>query len=252
VNDSLVSVIIPMYNAARYIEETIHSALAQTHDNLEVLAVDDCSSDGTRDVVAAMAAADPRVRLLLHQQNAGPAAGRNTALTAARGRYIAFLDADDLWLPGKLEAQVKLLRETGVGMSYTPYRRISATGELISPLITVPPVMDYRASCRNTAMMTSTVIVDRERSGPFQMKALYYDDYACWLELLGRGITARAVQVDLMRYRVLPRSVSRNKVRSAAKVWEVYRKGEQLPLPQAVWCFSGYAWNAVKKYYLTG
>lgn len=247
-----MSVVTPMYNAGPYIAATIESALGQTYSNLEVLAVDDCSKDDTREIVAHLSARDPRVRLLPHERNAGPAAARNTALASARGRYIAFLDADDLWMPAKVEAQLNLLRDTDAGMSYTSYRRISALGELISPLIPVPPVMDYRSSCRNTAMMTSTVIVDIERTGPFRMKPLYYDDYACWLELLGRGVIARAVQEDMMRYRVLPRSVSRNKVRSAAKVWEVYRTAEHLPLTRALWCFSGYAWNAVKKYYLTG
>jgi teichuronic acid biosynthesis glycosyltransferase TuaG len=244
-----VSVITPMYNAARFISETINSALQQTEGDLEVLAVDDCSRDDTWDVVQRIAAQDSRVRPLRHAKNGGPAAARNTALEAARGRDIAFLDSDDLWMPDKIEAQLQSLAESSAVMSYTAYRRISGDGTLISPVIAVPPQLDYSGSSRNTAMMTSTVVVDTSRTGTFRMKLLYYDDYACWLELLGRGGFALAVPRDLMRYRVLAGSVSRNKFRSAAKVWDVYRRGERLSLPKAAWCFAGYAWHATKKYF---
>lgn len=244
-----MSVVTPMYNAARHIEETIQSALAQTHRDVEVLAVDDCSKDDTCEVVARIADRDSRVKLLRHTTNGGPATARNTALAAARGRYIAFLDADDLWLPDKLELQLACMRDTGAGMCYTAYRRIDAQGNVISPVIRVPPSMTYRSACRNTAMMTSTVVVDSDQSGPFRMKQTYYDDYACWLELLRRPMTARAVPLELMRYRVLAGSVSRNKAKSALKVWEVQRNVEGLPLPYALFCFAGYAFNAVKKYY---
>lgn len=246
---TLVSVITPAFNAAATIGETLRSALTQTHRDVEVLVADDCSTDDTRAIVTAMATRDPRVRLFPNTVNVGPAESRNASLLEAHGRYIAFLDADDLWMPTKLEKQLAVMRQTGAGMSYTAYRRITADGAIASPVIRVPDRIDYRAACRNTAMVTSTVLVDRAQTGHFSMPKTYYDDYACWLNLLRRGVMARAVDEELVHYRLRPGSVSRRKLYSAMKVWEVQRRVEGLALPVALLCFASYAFNAVKKYY---
>lgn len=244
----LVSVITPAYRAAHVIGQTIESVVKQTQPDLELLVVDDCSPDATADVVEAYARQDPRIRLLRHARNGGPGAARTTALEAARGRYIAFLDGDDVWLPEKLERQLAFMETHAAAVSYTQYRRIDATGALVSGVIEVPPTLDYAALLRNTAMTTSTVVVDRSKTGPFVMPAAFYDDYACWLNLLKRGFTAHGLQQDLARYRVLAQSWSRNKFQSAREVWRVYRDIERLWWPHAAWVFGNYAWNAYRKY----
>jgi len=243
-----VSVVTPAYRAAAIIGPTIESALAQTRPDLEVLVVDDCSPDGTVAVVEAYARTDPRVRCLRHAANRGPGAARTTALEAARGRYVAFLDSDDLWLPQKLERQIAFMTGCRAALSYTQYRRIDAAGTIVSGIVDVPATLDYQALLRNTAIATSTVVVDREMTGPFTMQDVFYDDYVCWLALLKRGFVAHGLREDLMRYRILARSWSRNKLRSAAQVWRVYRDVERLALVPAAWVFSQYAWNAFRKY----
>ena len=244
----LVSIITPAFRVAPIIGTTIESVLRQTCGDFEMLVVDDVSPDATAAVVEEHAARDRRIRLLRHASNQGPAGARNTALAAAAGRYVAFLDADDLWLPTKLERQLAFMREHRPAMSYTQYRRVDESGRVISALIDVPDKLDYQGLLKNTVITTSTVIVDRDVTGPFQMRPVYYDDYVCWLAFLKREHTARGCREDLTRYRVLGGSWSRNKLKSAAHVWRVYRDVERLPFPSAAWVFGNYAWNAVRKY----
>lgn len=244
----LVSIITPAYRAAAVIGPTIESVLGQTFRDLEMLVVDDCSPDETVPVLERYAGADTRLRCLRHVENRGPGAARNTALAAATGRFVAFLDSDDVWLPQKLERQIAFMRERSAAVSYTQFRRINEAGEIVSRIIEVPARMDYEALLRNTAMTTSTVVIDRERTGPFFMPPAFYDDYACWLSLLRRGHTAHGLQEDLVRYRVLAQSWSRNKLRSAREVWRVYRETERLGRTRSAWVFAHYAFNAMRKY----
>lgn len=243
----LVSIVTPAYKAASYVAETIRSVQAQSYGNWEMLIVEDGSPDDTWKVVAEYAAADPRVKLI-RQANAGPAMARQKALDHASGRYIAFLDSDDLWLPEKLERQLAFMREKSSAFSFTAFRRIAAEGGTPGRLIEVPAEMTYRRLLGNTAIATSTVLIDREKTGPFQMTKTYYDDFVLWLGLLKRGQVAHGFNEDLMRYRVLGQSVSRNKWRSMQMVWKTYREIEGLgPVPAAA-AFAGYAWHAWWKY----
>lgn len=243
-----VSIITPAFNAARFIAETIKSVKAQTYASWEMIIVDDCSRDDTPALIQAFTNEDERIHLIRQPRNGGPALARDAAIRAARGRYIAFLDSDDLWLPQKLECQLEFMRRNNCILTYTRYRRISENGENIGRLISVPSTLNYNQLLRNTAIATSTVIIDRERSGPFRMTQTYYDDYALWLALLKRGITAHGLQKDLMRYRIVSKSVSRHKLNSAKWVWRTYREIEGLALPYATWCFLNYAWRAYRKY----
>lgn len=247
--DSLVSIVTPAYRAARFIGETIRSVQAQTYRDFEMLVVDDCSPDDTAAIVERFAAADPRIRLLRQAANGGPAAARNRALAEARGRWVAFLDGDDLWLPDKLERQLAFHRARGARISFTAFRRIDADGSRLGRLVTVRDWLDYDRLLCDTGIATSTVIVDRASTGPFWMKKTYYDDYACWLELLRVGGLAAGLQEDLMRYRVLGGSVSRNKLRSALHVWRTYREVERLGWLRSAWSFANYAGRGVLKYW---
>jgi len=243
-----VSVIIPAHDAERFIAPALESALAQSYGDLEIIVVDDRSSDGTPGIIEGYAQRDARVRLLRHPENRGPAEARNTALRAARGRFIAFLDGDDLWMEGKLEAQLNFMEAERCAFSMTAYRRISEDGDVISGVIPVPSRLDYESGLRNTAIATSTVLLDREKTGPFEMLNTRYDDYTLWLRLLKQGWEARGLPQDLVRYRIVKGSWSRNKLRSAWEVWRVYRNIERLTFPRALRCFVHYAWNAAVKY----
>ena len=247
-DQDLVSIITPAFNAANYVEATIAAVQAQTHGHWEMLVVDDCSSDNTVEIVERAAALDPRVRLIRQRRNGGPAAARNSALEAATGRWVAFLDSDDLWLPEKLESQLAFQRRHSAKVTFTAFRRITADGRQTGHLINIPERVSYRQLLGNTVIATSTVVVDRTMSGEFRMKAMYYDDFGCWLDLLRGGNVALGLQDDLMRYRVVSQSVSRNKKNSARQVWRTYRMVEGLSLLRASWYFVNYAVNGYLKY----
>ena len=246
--DGLVSVIVPAYKAAAFIDDTVRSVLAQSYADWEMLVADDCSPDDTGERVAEWARRDARVRLVALERNGGPAAARNAALSQAQGRWVAFLDSDDMWLPAKLERTLAHAMLHRAALVFTGYRRITHDGTHTGSYIGVPASLTYRELLGNTAIATSTVLLDRQATGDIRMESVYYDDFVCWLSILKRGHVARGLDEDLMRYRVVSRSVSRNKGRSAREVWKTYRKVERLSLVPSAWHFSRYAVNALRKY----
>jgi teichuronic acid biosynthesis glycosyltransferase TuaG len=249
VND-LVSIVMPAYNASAVLRDTVTSVQRQTYAHWELLVADDCSKDATRSIAEEYAARDNRIRLISLSQNAGPAGARQAAINAAKGRFVAFLDSDDLWLPGKLERQLRFMQMRGAAFSFTAFRRISADGSRVGRIIHVPTRLTYRQLLGNTAIATSTAMIDVVLTGSFRMVKTYYDDFALWLEITRRGFVAFGIDEDLVRYRVLGGSVSRNKARSAAMVWRTYRDVEKLGVVQSSWCFARYALNAFAKYRL--
>lgn len=243
----LVSIITAAYDAEDFVAETIASVQAQTRGEWEMLVADDASSDRTAAIVAAAAAKDPRIRLIRLNRNSGVARARNVALAAAQGRFVAFLDSDDLWLPQKLERQVAFMQERDAAVSYTAYRRIDEAGERLGRFISAPPRLEYRDLLQNTAIATLTSMVDTAKTGPLRMMEVPRDDYILWLTLMRRGFVAHGLQQELARYRVVRGSLSRMPLRSAAWVWDVYRKVENLGRLQASWCMLHYGTRAVLK-----
>lgn len=244
----LVSIVTPAYRAAAFVGDAIRGAIAQTYQEWEMLVVDDCSPDETATEIAAIAAVDPRVHLIRAQRNGGPAAARNLALERARGRFIAFCDADDYWLPGKLKSQLAFMANRDVALSYTSYRRISEDGRRVGHAIPVPESLTYSKLLGNTAIATSSVLLDRQRVGEVRMKHSFYDDFILWLEILKSGHVAGGLREDLLRYRVVQGSWSRSKSRSARMVWRTYRDHERLSLPESCWHLANYAIRGYLKY----
>jgi teichuronic acid biosynthesis glycosyltransferase TuaG len=245
--NGLVSIITPAFQAARFIGDTIASVQAQTYPYWELIVVDDCSSDGTRDIVERVAQEDSRVKLIRQSSNLGPVEARDTALKSSTGQFVAFLDSDDAWLPEKLERQLSYMRSQNAAISFTRFRRISEDGSRVGRLIPIPRRLNYGQLLRNTAMATSTVVIDREMVGPFAMTKTACDDFALWLEIVSRGFDSYGLDDDLMRYRVVSSSFSRNKRKYALKVWRTYRD-IGLSFPHAAWCFVNYAGRAWLKY----
>ncbi len=243
----LVSVITAAYNAEAFIAETIASVQAQSLDDWEMLVADDASGDRTAEIVERCAADDPRVRLIRLERNGGVARARNAALAAARGRFIAFLDSDDLWLPQKLERQVAFMQEKDAAVSYTSFRRINEDGSDLGRQVKVPARLTYRQLLKNTAIATLTGMVDTAKTGPIRMTEARRDDYILWLSILKRGFVAHGLREDLARYRVVRGSLSSKPKRSAAWVWDVYRKVEGLGPLRSAWCMAHYGARAVLK-----
>jgi teichuronic acid biosynthesis glycosyltransferase TuaG len=244
---SLVSVITPSWNVERLIGETIESVQAQTFRDWELLVADDCSTDQTAAVVGRYAASDPRIRLIRQPRNGGPALARQAAIDHAQGRFLAFLDSDDLWLPPKLERQLAFTERTRAPLSYTAFRRIDEEGLATGRLVNVPDSLTYEQLLKNTSIATLTALVDRERAGKVAMKNEPYDDFCLWLSILRPGLVARGLNEDLARYRVRGHSVSSRPMRSAGWVWHIYRKVEKLPLIKASWCFAHWGTRACLK-----
>lgn len=233
----LVSIITPSWNVEGLIEETIRSVQSQTFPDWELLIADDCSTDNTPGIIASISGCDPRVKLIRQARNGGPALARQASIDAAQGRYLAFLDSDDLWLPEKLERQLAFAKAKQAALSYTAFRRINETNTVTGRLIEVPTSLTYGQLLKNTAIATLTAMIDREIAGPVAMKNEGYDDFCLWLSILKRGHTAYGLNEDLARYRVRGSSVSSRPMRSAKWVWQIYRHVEHLSLVRSAWCF---------------
>ncbi|WP_241085788.1 glycosyltransferase family 2 protein [Candidatus Vondammii sp. HM_W22] len=247
--EKLVSIIMPAYNADRSIRNSIDSVLSQTYPTWELLIVNDCSKDNSAKIAQEYCDKDTRIKLFHNGVNSGPAITRNDAINRAKGRFIAFLDSDDIWLPGKLEKQIGTMLECAYSFTYTSYHRISEDGTVPGRRIGVPDQLDYAKLLRNTAIVTSSVVIDINAIGGVQMKNTYYDDFACWLEIMKRGFVAYGIDDDLVAYRISTASISRNKINSAIQVWNTYRTIEGLGILNSAYYFTGYALKAIQKYY---
>lgn len=241
----LVTVITPAYNAEKTLGAAIASVQAQYFTDWELWVIDDGSHDRTLKVAEERAAKDPRVNIIALSRNRGPAAARNTGIAAARGRYFAFLDADDIWYPHKLLRQMNALRK-GAVFVHSAYRRIGPDGQLLG-VVTPPRATNYRDAVRRNPIGCLTAIYDSAFFGRIFMPDLpLRQDYAHWLNLLRGGAAAEGLQDVLADYRLRRDSISANKLRAARGTWQVLRKNEQLPLTQAVPAFSNYAVEALR------
>ena len=192
-----VSVVIPCYNAASCIMDAIGSVLNQTCDNLELIVVDDASNDDTCKIVQKID--DPRVKLITRTENGGAAVARNTAIRAATGRYIAFLDADDYWTLNKLSVQIKAMQEKAASFSCTDYIVRAKNKEM---LMTMPEEINYGKLLKGNVIHTSTVVYDSNKLGKYFMPVLpMAEDFATWLNLLRQCETALVVRQPLA-YRI--------------------------------------------------
>lgn len=244
---AMVSVIMPAYNAAATLAASMRSALSQTHARLELLVVDDCSSDATSEVAEAIAVRDPRVRLIRQPANAGVAAARNAGIEAASGSHIAFLDSDDLWHGDKLRKQLTHMQITGDSICYAPYRRIDEAGHELSR-VSPPLRVDYRAMLHSNHIGNLTGLYDR-RIGDARFRRIGHEDYVFWLEMVRRAGQASRVadEQPLADYLVRGQSLSGNKLKAARWQWRIYRDTQQMGLLRSGWYFAHYAANALAK-----
>ena len=244
----LVSVIMPSYNAENFIAESIESVLHQTYHNWELLITDDCSSDRTPEIAQSYCAKDPRINFAIAESHGGIAATRNLSITRASGRFFAFLDNDDIWLPEKLETQVQFMLQNDCAFCYSEYELINEDGTPKGKIIKTDAVVDYDRYLRNTIIGCGTVMLDSDKIGPFRMPAnSTSDDMALWCRIMREGHRAYPINEVLMKYRVRGNSASANKIKAAKDVWSVYRQQEKLPFFRALSCFVCYAFNATIK-----
>lgn len=248
--NGLISIITPIYNCEKFIEETIKCVQNQTYTNWELLAVDDCSPDNSSDIIKKYAKKDKRIKYIKLKENSGAAIARNKALEESKGRFIAYLDADDLWKPEKLEKQVNFMLDNNYAFTCTDYEKIDENGNSLNKIIKIPEKVNYNLFLRNTIIQTVGVMVDTKITGKdiiVMPNIRRRQDAATWCQLLKNGFDCYEVPENLSYYRVVSNSLSSNKFKAVKMNWYWYRKIEKLPLWKTCYCFVGYAFNAVKK-----
>lgn len=247
--DKLISIIVPVYNAGKYIEETIHMVEKQTYTEWELILIDDLSTDDSRQVIKKCIEAGKhkeKIRLIEKEKNEGAAMARNTGIDAAKGRYIAFLDADDIWMTDKLQKELAFMEEKQAAFVCTSYEfgdeRARGTGRIVH----VPKTLTYRKALSRTVIFTTTVLLDTEKTGKelIHMPLVKSEDTALWWKLLRNGFTAYGLDEVLAIYRRPSKSLSSNKWEAIKRIWHLYRQEERLSLFQSARYFVFWALRA--------
>lgn len=246
-----VSVITPIYNAEKYLRKTLDSILAQTYKDIEIVLVDDCSSDNSANIIKEYMQKHSEIVYFLQEINQGAGAARNKALELATGQYVAFLDSDDIWLPDKVDRQITLMKKMSCPFSYTAIEMINEEDKLLKDKRNIKEICDYKYLLHNTIIATSSVIIDRTILGDFRMPLRRGgQDYATWLMLLRNGCIARGINETLVKYRISSNSLSSNKFKSIKQVWEIQTQDENINKILAAYHIGCFTFNAVKKYFL--
>ena len=244
-----VSIIVPVYNVRQYVLAAVDSVLRQSYENWELLLVLDGCTDGTDAVLEEFCAdrKDERIRLIRQPENRGAAQARNRGLTEASGRYIAYLDADDLWMPEKLARQMAFVREKKAAFSFTGYEFGDQEGKGTGHIVRVPEVMRYQDALKNTTIFTTTVMFDTAQISKelLVMPQVKSEDTALWWKVLRNGYMAYGLNENLALYRRPGKSLSSNKLEAIRRIWNLYRKEEGLGVPKSAYYFCFWAVRAV-------
>ena len=243
----LVSIVVPVYNAAPYLEETVRAVQRQTFENWELLLGDDRSADESGEIMRRLAAQDGRIRPLLQEEGKkGAAAARNLGTDRAQGQYLAFLDADDVWKEDKLEKELAFLREKGAGFVFCAYEFGDEAARGTGKVVAVPETLTYREALSRTVVFTSPVLLDRDRieESLLRMPDVRSEDTATWWQILRAGHVACGLNENLVIYRRPKQSLSSNKAAAVARIWKLYRRQEGLDPVQRAWCLAFWAVRA--------
>ncbi|WP_105618950.1 glycosyltransferase family 2 protein [Vallitalea okinawensis] len=229
--EDLISIITPTYNCGKFISETIESVLNQSYQNWEMIILDDCSTDNTKEVVAKYSKVDSRIKYYLFESNSGAARARTKAMELAKGKYNAFLDSDDLWTEDKLERQLYFMKKNNYAFTCTAYEQIDEIGNLLNKKIQTKIKTDYNGVLLSCPIGNSTVMYDVERLGKFTVPNIRKrNDDALWLQILKKEKHIYGMSEVLMRYRVRTNSISSNKIGLIKYHWQLYREIEHLSI----------------------
>ncbi len=245
-----VSIITPVYNGKKYIEETMKSVQNQTYTNWEMLIIDDKSTDNTRDIVIQAKGDDDRIKLISLEKNGGVANARNEGVKQATGDFIAYLDADDLWYPDKLEKQVAFMNDNNYAFSCVSYEVIDENSEKCGKKVYMKDKLSYKGYLMNNLLQTVGIMVDITKVPRERLKMppiSRTEDTTAWLSVLKTGNDCYGIKEILAQYRRAGGSLSGNKGEGAKSIWELYRKREKLPFFFSCYCFVRYAILAVWK-----
>jgi teichuronic acid biosynthesis glycosyltransferase TuaG len=246
----IISIVMPAFNSTRYLREAVQSLQQQTWPNWELLVVDGGSRDGTQDLVKALSAADPRVRLIPNPDDKGPAHARCTGVRHAKGKYVGFLDADDIWLPTKIEDQVSFMERAGVLFTYARYSAMSADGSFVSCPLPAYSHYTFRSALALRGIGTLTVVVHREcltEEVISNYGKSHGEDYLWWLMVLRSGVEARLIDKNLAHYRQTAGSLSTYRFRHQKTVWHTYRNEMGLGRLQSALFYTSYMLDVAQR-----
>lgn len=244
----LVSVITPCYNSAAYLSDCIESVMSQTFDDWEMLIVDDCSTDDSARIIKEYMLRDSRIKYFRTEKpSRGPSIPRNIGIKQSRGKYIAFLDSDDVWLPNKLEIQLPLFNNECTAIAFSNYEKINEKGERHNRYVIVPAEVTYKQLLKGNVIGCLTSIFDTEKVGKPLFKNIGQEDYVLWLAILKQGFVAKSVDAVTALYRVRKKSRSSNKLKTLRRQWNTYVREERTGYVKAAYYFLHYAYKAFMK-----
>jgi len=250
VENNLVSIIMPVYNANGFIDNSIKSVINQTYKNWELLIIDDCSTDGSSEIAYEYSCIYENIKYYKHEKNEGVAVARNTGIENAEGKYIAFLDSDDFWDFEKLEKQIKFMEDNNYYFTYTSYEMVDKKGDQLHKVIKPPKKLDYRKLLKGNNIGCFTVVINKEEIDFISMPKIKHEDYAAWLKILKTGYIAYGLNEKLGFYRITDDGITSNKFSSAIWTWNIYRRYLNFSLLKSSYYFGFYILNSINKHIL--
>jgi teichuronic acid biosynthesis glycosyltransferase TuaG len=244
-----VSVVMPVHNAEAVLEETVKSVLEQSFEDYELIMVEDNSADKSLSLMRELAEKDSRIRVMVNEGEHGAAHARNLGIKAAQGRYLAYIDADDLWHKDKLIKTLRFMQERDASFVFTAYEFGDESARGTGRVVHVPEVLDYKHALTRTIIFTSTVMLDLEKLGKKKvlMPPVPSEDTASWWRILRSGTDAHGLDENLVIYRRAGKSLSSNKMVAVKRIWYLYRRQARLSIPRSVLCMFGWGVRAVAR-----
>lgn len=243
----LVSIIIPVHNSSKYLKKTIDSIEKQTYQNYEAIFIDDCSTDDSVKIIEKYK--DKRIKIIRFLEHQGVSKARNAGIKIAKGRYLTFLDSDDIWLEDKLEKQIDFIKKNNYAFIYCDFKYISDDGKMISKRVKAGNVTDYNKALLDIRILTITAMIDLNKIPKeyCYMPDVMNEDVATWWNILKKGYVAYGQNEVLAYYRKTKKSRSSRKYITAFYRWKLYREHQNLSFFKSIYCFTYYAVNAICK-----
>ena len=249
-NSPLVSVVVPVYNTEKYVQDCIDSVLNQSYQNWELILVDDLSTDNSFSICKKSAERDERIKVILKEKNSGALDSRNTGIKESKGHFLCFLDSDDTFEKTKIETQVKFMMEHDHAVSFTMFQRITEEGEFMGASnVPFTPKITYNQLLGNPQFSIITIMIDKRKVNVpiLDIEIVKAEDYVFHLAILKQGFKAFGINEALSNYRFRKGSQSTSFMGNASDLWKVLYKIEKLGPISSAFYFSRYIVKGLKK-----
>lgn len=248
--NKLISIIVPVYNAEKFLDDTINSVINQTYSNWELILINDCSNDNSIEIIKKYKKRDKRIILINNENNLKAAMSRNKGIEVSNGNFLCFIDADDLWDNKKLEKQIKFMNDNNCAFSFTGYEFADETGKPNGKKVYIPEKISYKQALKNTTIWTSTVMFDMSKLSKediYMPNVARGQDTATWWKVLKKVDYAYGLNEILSYYRRSSGTLSSNKLIALKRTWNLYRNVEKMNLISSMYYFAFYCFNAIRR-----